>query len=91
MGWIVAALVLAYLVAMRYVGRRYFAHRHGVSLEKGEVGVLSAGMIGVVWPITIFLPGVREPELCSHHRHVLQRNSLRAEADHVNELRRQGM
>jgi hypothetical protein len=91
MGWAVAAVVLVYLVALRYTARRYFARRHGVSLEKGESGVLSASMVGAAWPVTIFLSSVREPELCAHHRHVLTRNSLRQEIDQVDKLREQGV
>ncbi len=90
MGWVVAALILTYLVGVRYVARRYFARRHGLSLEKGELGLLSASMIGGVWPIMIFLPGVRNPEFCSHHRHVIERERLRQEIDRVNELRQRG-
>jgi hypothetical protein len=91
MGWLVGALILVYVVGVRYVARRYFARRHGLSLEKGELGVLSASWIGAAWPVAIFLPTVREPELCSHHRHVLERNNLRAQIDQANRLREQGL
>jgi len=89
MGWMIAALVLIYLGGLRYVARRYFARRHGVSLEKGEQGVLSASMIGAAWPLTVFLSSVREPTMCGHHRHVLRHAQLTEEIRRADEVRRQ--
>jgi hypothetical protein len=89
MGWMIAVLVLIYLGGLRYVARRYFALRHGVSLEKGEQGALSASMIGAAWPATLFLSSVRHPTMCNHHRHVLQHARLTSEIQRVDEIVRQ--
>ena len=89
MGWFVAGLVLVYLVGVRVVARRYFARRHGVSLERGEAGMTWAVWLGAVWPISAWLPTVRRPLLCSHHRHVLERERTRRELEAVELLKRQ--
>jgi hypothetical protein len=88
MGWFVFVCVVLYLIGIRIVARRYFRLRHGLSAESGEQGVLAAGLVGLIWPITAFIPAVRQPEFCGHHRHVLRREQLRAELERVVELRR---
>jgi hypothetical protein len=81
-------LVIGYFVGVRIVGRRYFARRHGVSLRFGEAGSMGATMVAAGWPVTMWLQSVRQPEICAHHHHVLQRNQLRAEITMVEQLRR---
>jgi hypothetical protein len=81
-------LVIVYLVGLRVVGRRYFARRHGLLWRRGDIGGMRAALVGMAWPVTVWLPTVRQPELCSHHNHVLQRNQLRAEIEMVEQLRR---
>ena len=90
MGWFIAGLVIAYLVGVRIVARRYFARRHGVSLETGEVGVMRAVWVGSFWPIAIWLPAVRSPGRCSHHKHVIERARMIEEIRLVEQLRNEG-
>jgi hypothetical protein len=88
MGFVYFILVLAYLSIMIYVGRRYFARRHGVGIVKGDTGVTTAGLIGLLWPVTLFMPDVRNPKMCSHHRHVLEHARLVEEFRAAEELKR---
>jgi hypothetical protein len=88
-GWFIAGVVLAYFVGVRVVARRYFARRHGVSLERGEAGMMSAVWLGAIWPLAVWLPAVRHPSLCGHHRHVLERERMRQELETVNLLKLQ--
>jgi hypothetical protein len=88
-GWFIAGLVLAYLVGLRVVARRYFGRRHGVSLERGESGTFGAVWVGALWPITVWLPAVRRLSPCGHHRHVLQRERIRLELEAVELLKRE--
>ena len=81
-------LVVGYFVGLRIVGRRYFARRHGVLLRFGESGSTGALVVGMAWPVTMWMQSVRQPEVCSHHHHVLRRNQLRAEIEMVEQLRR---
>ena len=90
MGWFIAALVIAHLVGVRIVARRYFARRHGVSFEQGEVGTMRAVWVGVCWPIAIWLPAVRHPRRCTHHRHVLERGRVMDEIRIVEQLKNEG-
>jgi hypothetical protein len=87
MGWFIAVLVIAYFVGVRIVARRYFARRHGVSLEQGEPGGYRAAMVGAAWPVTAWLAAVRHPQQCSHHRHVLQHARLVQEIELVEQLK----
>jgi hypothetical protein len=72
MGWFFLSLLVVHLIGTRIVARRYFARRHGVSLEKGEQGTLGAVLVGMAWPASIFLESVRNPVRCNHHRHILE-------------------
>jgi hypothetical protein len=89
MGWFIAGLVIAYFVGVRIVARRYFARRHGVSLEKGDVGGMRAAMVGAVWPISMWLPTVQHPARCSHHRHVLEHARILEEIRLVDQLKQE--
>lgn len=76
MGWIVAALILAYVVAVRIVAGRYYAQRHGVSLQTRGRGWRTAVNFGFAWPLTLFVPALRAPVPCSHREHILERERL---------------
>jgi hypothetical protein len=88
-GWFIAGLVLAYLIGLRVVARRYFARRHGVSFEQHETGAGRAALLGAIWPIAAWLPAVRRPSPCRHHRHVLERERMRREFEAVELIRGQ--
>lgn len=88
MEWFGFMLVVAYFIGVRVVARRYFMRRHGVSLEKGEQGMVEALAISAIWPISIFLQSVRNPTSCSHHRHILEHDRIMSEIERVNEIKR---
>ncbi|MFD1151168.1 hypothetical protein [Saccharothrix hoggarensis] len=71
--------MVLYFIIMRIVGRRYFGRRHGVPAEPHEQGMAAAGAIGLAWPVTIWLPQVRDPEPCVHIKHIRQREHTRDE------------
>ena len=54
MGWFVAVVVIAYLAMAVFWSKRYYLRRHGVVASRGDVGATSAGLIGLLWPITIW-------------------------------------
>jgi hypothetical protein len=76
MAWAAVVIVVLYLVMVRVVGRRYYGRRHGLSFEKGESGTLIAAAVGAAWPVTVWLQGVRAPQLCDHREHVLKRERI---------------
>ncbi len=82
--------VLVYLIAATCVAKWYFARRHGVVPSKGDTGTMTAGVIGLAWPLSVWFPQVRRPEPCGHHRHVLSRERVRQEIQSVEELKRRG-
>ena len=81
MGWFVAIVVSAYLVMAVFWSKRYYLRRHGVVASRGDVGATSAGLIGLLWPITIWFEAVRNPGPCKHARHTRER--LDAELTHI--------
>lgn len=89
MAWFFVSLLVVHLVGTRVTARRYFARRHGVSLEKGEQGMLGAVLVGMAWPVSIFLESTRRPERCNHHRHILQNARMIDEIDRVEAIKRQ--
>jgi hypothetical protein len=82
-------LLAVYVIGLRVVARRYYARKHGILLSVGGVGAMRAALVGMAWPVTMWLAEVRNPPRCSHHNHVLERNRLRAEIELVEELRRE--
>ncbi|WIX87767.1 hypothetical protein [Amycolatopsis sp. DG1A-15b] len=82
----IAALI--YLIAATVVAKWYFARRHGVAPSKGDTGTVTAGLVGLAWPLSVWLPQVRRPEPCGHHGHVLGRQQVRQEMQAVEELKR---
>ncbi len=85
----VAIIVVVYLIAASFCAKWYFRRRHGVSAAKGEPGTLAAGFIGLLWPVSVFLPAVRHPRTCGHHRHVLEHERLMNEVRAVEQLKEQ--
>jgi hypothetical protein len=51
--------------------------------------MMGAVWLGVIWPIAVWLPAVRRPSPCRHHRHVLERERIRRELQTVELLRGQ--
>jgi hypothetical protein len=87
MGWFIIITILIYIIMSSYTAKRYYLRRHGVTPQRGEPGTSTAGMIGLLWPITLFLESVREPTRCSHHRHVLERARIMEEIGVVDQQR----
>jgi hypothetical protein len=87
MGWFVLALVIVYLIGVRVVARRYFVRRHGVSLERGEPGGLRAAWVGGAWPITMWLPSIKQPPRCNHRRHLLHHAQMLNELEALDRIR----
>ena len=75
-GWLVATAVISYFIGVRITGRRYYARRHGLSFERNGLSSNVAGLLAMLWPVTLLIPQVRAPELCSHHTHVVTRERL---------------
>ncbi|MDN5931059.1 MAG: hypothetical protein L0I24_08355 [Pseudonocardia sp.] len=92
-----AVLLLLYVGIGNFIANRYFRRRHGVrgrlgrglaSFDSGWVGSLAVSM---TWPVAVFSPAVRDPELCTHQHHVLARDGDRRRAQEAQEaLRREG-
>jgi hypothetical protein len=85
--WTGFVIFIGYLVVMRIVGRTYFRRRHGVTFGTTEPGALTAAAAGLLWPVAVFVPAVRRPGPCAHHRHVLVHARLVEEARLADELR----
>lgn len=92
MGYLVA--VLAYLGIGVILADRFFRRRHGVPIRRGrglaslDVGFMGWGAVMYTWPIAMWLPSVREPALCDHDHHLLERDEIRRHAVMVDEARR---
>jgi hypothetical protein len=80
-GWILTIAVLGYFIGVRIVGRRYYALRHGLPFERNGLGSNVAGMLAMLWPMTLLIPQIRTPELCSHHSHVVRRERTRQQLE----------
>lgn len=76
-------LVLIYLVGGWWYMRVWFARRHGVGFDKKDSGAYSAAYVGIIWPIAIFVPSIKYPQLCTHSHHVLARQQAEHEANGV--------
>jgi uncharacterized protein YqgC (DUF456 family) len=88
-GFVIAALVVAYFVGARIVAHRYYARRHGIAYQKGGTGTVYAAQIGIFWPVTMLIPSVQHPTMCAHTKHVLEAERLREELRQAQEIRRQ--
>jgi hypothetical protein len=89
MGWFVAVLVILYISVAVFCAKRYYVRRHGVIARHGEPGTSTAGLIGMLWPATMWFQAIRNPALCSRHRHILEYERLRQEVAVVEELKAQ--
>ncbi|GCE38835.1 hypothetical protein Rhow_002359 [Rhodococcus wratislaviensis] len=49
------------------------------------MGSLGLYAVGVTWPVSLFLPSVRNPELCMHPDHLLARDEARRHFERVEE------
>ncbi len=79
----VFVIVFAYVSIGMFVGKAYYQRRHGVYkkiINGGADAIFSiVTPISLVWPILFLFPGFRQPTLCRHPSHVLQRDAARAE------------
>lgn len=87
MEWLGIVLFIGYFVGVRIVGRRYFLRRHGVSIDRGGPGRIQSFGIGAIWPVSIFLEPVRNPNRCSHYSHVLEHDRIMSEIERFNEIK----
>lgn len=87
MEWLGIVLFIGYLIGVRIVGRRYFLRRHGVSIESGGPGKIETVMISAIWPVSIFLEPVRNPNRCNHYSHVLEHDRIMSEIERFNEIK----
>jgi hypothetical protein len=64
-------VIAGYLALAWYLARHYYRQRHGVPLAHDDRGVIGAYLIGLAWPITVFLHQVQDPRPCAdpEHRH----------------------
>ncbi|MDH6284934.1 hypothetical protein [Prescottella agglutinans] len=73
-----------YILVGMFVGKWYWQRRHGVYkkvLNGGSDVVFSSVFpISFVWPILLFLPKFRDPELCMCPDHVMARDQARQAA-----------
>jgi hypothetical protein len=52
---------------------------------------MRAALVGMAWPVTAWLPSVRHPQLCGHHRHVLERARYMEQVRVVERLKNEGI
>jgi hypothetical protein len=83
-------LETGYLVVGVILACRYYGRRHGVPYAHGEQGYAEVLGVVLLWPMTLFIAGVKAPALCGHPRHVLTRERLRAEVEQVQRVREEG-
>jgi hypothetical protein len=86
---VVAILALGYLVTASLLAKRYFRRRHGIGPVKGDTGTISAGLVGLLWPVSACFPLVRHLPLCLHFRHVEKRERIMERIRAVEQLRQQ--
>lgn len=87
---------ISYAVIGRAIGTSYWRRKHGVyrsfffSTEAIFTGMFGFLAVGLTWPVSIFIPAVRAPELCTHGSHILERDSARREYEQMEDaLRRE--
>lgn len=85
MFWTLAILWLVYLLVGMAVGKWYWQRRHGLHKKviNGGADVIFSSVlpISLVWPILLFFPNFRDPELCACPNHVRTRAAARREAE----------
>lgn len=92
LGVFAAIFGIIWIVGVIIFGRRYYARRHGVRLDdsnKYSIGSIAAALVGAAWPITIFSPAFRSPQLCTCPDHLLARQQQRRYEDSVREALRE--
>ena len=81
MAWFLAVLALTYFGIGVFLAKGYYLRRHGVVATSGDRGRSTAGFIGLSWPVTVWFAGIRDPEMCKHHHHALERTRIQGEID----------
>lgn len=79
------SLFIIYIIGGAWYTRLWFARRHGVGFDKDDRGAYSAACVALIWPIAIFVPSIKYPQLCTHSHHVLARHQAEQEAYSVRE------
>lgn len=85
-----------YLLGGLIVGNLYYRRRHGVAGNlgwgwSGQPGQMAAAVIAATWPVAIFLPSTRKPQLCRHRDHILARDESRRLSGAASEAYRREM
>ena len=77
--------VAIYVMVGMAVGKWYWQRRHGVYkkvINGGADAIFSSVFpISFVWPILLFLPKFRNPDLCRCPDHVMTRDRARQDAE----------
>lgn len=90
-GFVFFIVLLVYVGIGNFVANRYFRRRHGVrgrlghGWESFDAGWQDAFGVSISWPISMFSDAVRNPELCTHPKHVIAREDARRRSQQVNE------
>lgn len=84
-----AILGIVYVVIGALFGIYYSVRRHGIVPSNLDSGLIGASLIGVIWPLAIFLPALRSPQPCTCREHVLARQQERLEDERFQEALRQ--
>jgi hypothetical protein len=50
-----------------------------LTARSGEPGTAMAGLIGLLWPLTLWIEGIRNPRSCNHRAHLAERSRLMME------------
>ena len=83
-------LFLVYFIVTLVFVHKYYARRHGIRLNRFRgnelsISLIFAVFIGIIWPIAIFVPSLRYPQLCTCPEHVFRRQEARREAERYHE------
>lgn len=75
----------AYILIGIGVAKFWYQRRHGVPIKiinGGWNAVFSSAFpMSFIWPLILLMPSLRNPELCRHPHHIMQRDEMRAEYD----------
>ena len=61
-------LLATYFAIGIFVSRRYYFRRHGVKPTPGCKGLTKASAVGMTWPASLWIAGVRNPTDCKCHQ-----------------------
>jgi hypothetical protein len=84
-----AALISIWFVGGIVNARYYYRRRHGLLLTPGAQGKNAAVLFSMFWPIALFAPAYRGPQLCTHQAHVRRRADNRQVAAEHEQLVRE--